>query len=127
MELLSPEDRKHLVYGLNATDSSYPSEATIISVFADQVSRRPEAVAVSFKGQRMTYAELDFRSNQLARHLQSLGVGPESLVGLCVERGLEMIVGIFGILKAGGAYVPLDPGFPRGCAIWPRILDPKYW
>ena len=112
LELLSPEECKHLVYGLNATDTSYPSDATVVTAFTDQVARRPDAVAVSFEGRRMTYAELDSRSNQMARHLQSFGIGPESLVGLCVERGLEMMVGILGILKAGGAYVPLDPGFP---------------
>jgi amino acid adenylation domain-containing protein len=112
LELLSPEDRKHLVDGLNATDTSYPSDTTVVTSFTDQVERRPDAVAVRFEGRQMTYAELDSRSSQMARHLQSFGVGPESLVGLCVERGLEMMVGILGILKAGGAYVPLDPDFP---------------
>jgi amino acid adenylation domain-containing protein len=112
LELLSPEERKHLVYGLNATDTIYPADSTAVDLFTDQVVRRPDAVAVCFEGRRITYAELDSRSNQMARHLQSFGVGPESLVGLCVDRGLEMMVGILGILKAGGAYLPLDPGFP---------------
>lgn len=112
LELLSPEERRRLLYDLNATDRSYPSDATVVTAIAEQVARRPEAVAASFEGRQITYAELDSRSNQLARHLQFLGVGQESLVGLCLERGLEMLVGILGILKAGGAYVPLDPGFP---------------
>ena len=77
---------------------------------------RPRArrtlIAVVFEGRQLTYRELNARANQLAHHLRALGVGPDVLVGLCVERSLEMIVGILGILKAGGAYVPLDPTYP---------------
>ena len=83
-----------------------------MDLIREQVVRRPEAKAVSFEGDALTYAELETRSTRLARHIQSLGVGPESLVCLCVERGLEMMVGVLAVLKAGGAYVPLDPAFP---------------
>ena len=76
------------------------------------MERTPEAVAVVFEGQSLTYRELNARANQLAHYLRSLGVGPEVLVGLCLERSLEMVVALLGILKAGGAYVPLDPGYP---------------
>ncbi|HEY9803487.1 MAG TPA: amino acid adenylation domain-containing protein [Leptolyngbyaceae cyanobacterium] len=85
----------------------------IHELFAAQVAQTPEAVAVVFQDQQLTYRELDTRANQLAYHLQTLGVGPEVLVGICVERSLEMIVGLLGILKAGGAYVPLDPAYPQ--------------
>ncbi|NEQ95203.1 MAG: amino acid adenylation domain-containing protein [Cyanothece sp. SIO2G6] len=80
--------------------------------FEAQVEQYPEAIAVTFEHHHLTYAELNQRANQLARHLQALGVGPEVLVGICVERSLDMIVGLLGILKAGGAYVPLDPTYP---------------
>jgi len=81
--------------------------------FEQQVARTPEAVAVVYKDQQVSYAELNARANQLAHYLRGLGVGPEVLVGVYVERSLEMVVGLLGILKAGGAYVPLDPAFPR--------------
>ena len=81
-------------------------------LFAAQAARSPDAVAVVFEDAQLTYAQLDARANQLAHHLQSLGVGPEVVVGLCVERSLEMMVGLLGILKAGGAYLPLDPAYP---------------
>ena len=76
------------------------------------MEKTPDAIAVVFADQRLTYRELNQRANQLAHYLRKLGVGPEVLVGVCVERSMEMIVGILGILKAGGAYVPLDPSYP---------------
>src|SRR5229473_211372 len=82
-------------------------------LFEEQVERTPDAVAFVFEGQELTYRELNSRANQLGHYLQRLGVGPEVLVGICVERSLEMIVGTLGILKAGGAYLPLDPSYPR--------------
>ena len=86
--------------------------ATLPELFAAQVARTPDAIAVVFEDASLTYGELDARANQLAHHLRALGVGPEAVVGLCVERSLEMVVGLLGILKAGGAYLPLDPGYP---------------
>src|SRR5205807_725912 len=79
----------------------------------DQVERTPDAVAVVFKDTQLTYRELNARANQLAHYLWQLGVGPEVLVGLCMERSLEMMVALLGILKAGGAYLPLDPAYPQ--------------
>src|ERR1700687_3408575 len=81
-------------------------------MFERQAQRTSEAVAVVFEDMSLTYGELDRRANQLAHHLRGLGVGPEVIVGLCVERSLEMLIGLIGILKAGGAYLPLDPSYP---------------
>ena len=87
--------------------------ATLPALFAAQAARTPDAVAVVFEDRTLSYAALDAHANRLAHHLQSLGVGPETMVGLCVERSLEMVVGTAGVLKAGGAYLPLDPDYPR--------------
>ena len=87
--------------------------ATLPSLFAAQALRTPDAVAVMFEDRTLTYAALDAHANRLAHHLQSLGVGPDVLVGVCAERSLELVVGLLGILKAGGAYLPLDPEYPR--------------
>src|SRR5207237_1764073 len=93
--------------------SDYPKDLCIHQLFEAQVERTPNAVALVFEEQHLTYQELNARANQLAHHLQQMGVGAEVLVGLCVERSPEMIVGLLGILKAGGVYVPLDPEYPR--------------
>ena len=87
--------------------------ATLPELFAAQAARTPDAAAVMFEDRVLSYAELDAHANRLAHHLQSLGVGPETIVGLLVERSPEMVVGLIGILKAGGAYLPLDPDYPR--------------
>jgi non-ribosomal peptide synthetase component F len=84
----------------------------IHQLFSDQAARRGEAVAVVFGGEQLTYAELDRRSNQLAHHLVSLGVTPDSVVAVCLERSLELFVALLGILKAGCAYLPLDSSYP---------------
>jgi amino acid adenylation domain-containing protein/thioester reductase-like protein len=97
----------------NDTKTDYPWEKCIHELIAEQATKTPEAVAVVFENQQLSYAQLDSRANQVARYLQSLGVGPEVVVGLCVERSLEMVVGLLGILKAGGAYLPLDPSYPK--------------
>ena len=97
----------------NETKRDYPKDKCVHQLFEEQVKRTPEAVAVVFEEQELTYRELNSRANQLAHYLKKLGVGPEVLVGICVERSLEMIVGLLGVLKAGGAYVPLDPGYPK--------------
>src|SRR5689334_4591622 len=89
------------------------SQQTLHHLFEAQVERVPNAIALSFKNERMTYAELNERADQLAHQLRALGVGPEVLVGLCLERSLELVIGILGILKAGGAYLPLDPQYPQ--------------
>lgn len=112
LPLLSPLERDELTLALNATERPYPSDRTVVELFSEQVARRPDAQAVSFEGAGLTYRELNIRSTKLARHLQSLGVQPESLVCLFLQRGLEMVVGVLAVLKAGGAYVPLDPAFP---------------
>src|SRR5947209_7338019 len=91
----------------------YPGYCCIQQLFEAQVERTPDAVAVMFGKQTLCYRELNGRANQVAHYLRQQGVGPEVLVGLAVDRSLEMVVGLFGILKAGGAYLPLDPGYPR--------------
>ncbi len=91
---------------------NYTEQASIHQLFEAQVELTPETVAVVFEDQQLTYRELNIKANQLAQYLQNLGVGPDVLVGICVERSLEMIVGLLGILKAGGAYAPLDPNYP---------------
>ncbi|SDZ38329.1 amino acid adenylation domain-containing protein, partial [Thermoactinomyces sp. DSM 45892] len=113
LALMSKEEQKQLLEEWNDTKVEYPCENTIHSLFEDQVKRTPDAVAVVDEYQQLTYRELNEKANQLACYLQKQGVGPESLVGLCVEKSSEMIVGVLGILKAGGAYVPLDPSYPE--------------
>ena len=112
LPLLCEAERHQLLMEWNDTAKEYPSDKCIYQLFEEQVEKTPDAVAVVFENQQLTYQQLNQRANQLAHHLQSLGVGPEVLVGICVERSLEMVVGLLGILKAGGAYVPLDPNYP---------------
>ncbi len=111
LDILSAAERHTILHEWN--DVARPiSSATIPELFAAQAVPTPGAAAVVFEDATLTYAQLDARANQLAHHLQNLGVGPEVLVGLSVERSLEMVVGLLGILKAGGAYLPLDPAYP---------------
>ena len=117
MAELSPEQRRSLLAEL-LREKTKKSKlalqgACIHQLFEDQVERMPEAVAVVFENQQLTYRQLNRRANQLAHHLQAQGVGPEVLVGICMERSLELVMGLLGILKAGGAYLPLDPAFPQ--------------
>ena len=111
LDILSAEERDTILLGWN--DTARPSPPTTLpALFAAQVVRSPDAVAVVCEGESLTYAGLDARANQLAHHLRDLGVGAETVVGLCVERSPGTLVGLLGILKAGGVYLPLDPGYP---------------
>jgi len=112
LPLLTPWERHQLLVEWNETKAEYPRDKCIHQLFEEQVERSPDAVAVVFEEEQLTYRELNAKANQLARYLQGLGVGPEVLVTICVERSLEMIIGLLGVLKAGGAYVPLDPDYP---------------
>ncbi len=113
LPLLPADERRTMLVDWNATAVDIPAGETLHGLFERQAAERPGAVAVEMDGRGLTYAELDARANRLARHLRRLGAGPEVLVGLCMERSLEMLVGLLGILKAGGAYVPLDPEYPK--------------
>ena len=108
--ILSAEELQEL-HQWNRTEAEYP-QVCLHELFEEQVRATPHVAAVVFRGQQLSYLELDDKANHLARHLRSLGVGPDVCVGICMERCLEMIVGVLGVLKAGGAYVPLDPSYP---------------
>uniref|UniRef100_A0A2P1CZA1 AptA2 n=1 Tax=Nostoc sp. HIID-D1B TaxID=2027338 RepID=A0A2P1CZA1_9NOSO len=110
---LTEQERHEILIGWNDTKVDYPKHLCIHQLFEAQVERTPDSIAVVFKEQQLTYQELNYQANKIANYLQSLGVKPEVLVGICVERSLEMVVGLLGILKAGGAYVPLDPTYPK--------------
>ena len=103
LPLLTEDERHQMLVEWNDTARAYPADRCVHQLFEEQVRRTPEAVAVVFENQQLTYSELNARSNQLAHYLRDLGVGPEMLVGICLERSLEMVVGLLGILKAGGA------------------------
>src|SRR5271165_2431641 len=113
LSMLSEGERHQLLVEWNQTQHDFPRSKCIHELVEEQAGHTPEAVAVVFEKQQLSYRELNERANQLAHHLQKLGVGPDTLVGICLERSLEMVVGLLGILKAGGAYVPLDPGYPK--------------
>ncbi|MBD2625734.1 non-ribosomal peptide synthetase [Trichormus variabilis] len=113
LPLLTANEQHQLLIEWNNTETDYPQDQCIHQLFAAQVEKTPDAVAVVFENQQLTYRELNTKANQLAHYLQKLGVKPEVLVGICVERSLEMVIGLLGILKAGGAYVPLDPKYPQ--------------
>ena len=112
LPLLSADEQRQFAKW-NCTEAAYPEEKCIHEMFEEQAERTPEGLAVDYAGQQLSYGELNRRANQLAHYLRTLGVGPDVLVGICVERSLDMVVGLLGILKAGGAYVPLDPEYPR--------------
>ena len=108
--LTEAEQQQQLAW--NDTTTDYPRDKTIVDLFEEQVDKTPYAIAVVFENQQLTYQALNTKANQLAHYLQTLGVKPEILVGICVERSIEMVIGLLGILKAGGAYLPLDPAYP---------------
>ena len=121
LPLLDEAERRQVVEEWNATGADYPAKATIHGLFEAQAARTPEAVALEYEGEELSYRELDARANQVARYLVRHGVGPETMVGLCVERGVEMVVATLGILKAGGAYV-LVSWEVQGCETLVRQL-----
>ncbi|MEW6736123.1 MAG: amino acid adenylation domain-containing protein, partial [Acidobacteriota bacterium] len=112
LALLSEAERHQLLYQWNNTYVQYPTGRCIHELFEEQVERSPESVAVVFEDQILSYRELNNRANQLAHYLRTMGVGPDQLVGICMERSIEMVIGLIGILKSGGAYLPLDPDYP---------------
>ncbi|MEX5528336.1 syringomycin E biosynthesis non-ribosomal peptide synthetase SyrE, partial [Pseudomonas syringae] len=112
LDVLPAAERNLLLETFNQTRQDYPTELCIQHLFEAQVRTQPGAIAVAFQGQRLSYAELNRQANRLAHHLIGLGIGPDDRVALCVERGVEMMVGLLGVLKAGAAYVPLDPAYP---------------
>jgi amino acid adenylation domain-containing protein len=111
--ILTDAERHRLLIEWNDTAADYPKDKCIHELFEAQVERTPDEIALEFEGEEITYRELNRQANQLAHYLSSLGLRPERLVGVYVERSIEMVVGLLGILKAGGAYVPLDPRYPR--------------
>jgi amino acid adenylation domain-containing protein len=112
LPMLTDAERQQLIVEWNETAVDYPRDSAVHEVFEKQARRTPDAVAVDYEGRRLTYRELNHRANQVAHYLGRHGVGPEKMVAICMERSLEMIVGLLGILKAGGAYVALDPQYP---------------
>jgi amino acid adenylation domain-containing protein len=111
--ILTEDEEKQILIDWNNTSQNYPNQTVLHQLFETQVDRTPEAIALVYKDVQLTYRELDNCANQLGRYLRSQGIGPESLVGVFMERSVEMVVGLYGILKAGGAYVPLDPEYPK--------------
>ncbi|PAX59716.1 non-ribosomal peptide synthetase [Brunnivagina elsteri] len=113
VSLLTAFEKHQLLVEWNATKVEYPKDKCIHQLFEEQVERTPEAIAVVFEEKQLTYRELNEQANELAAYLQTLGVEPDVLVGIYVERSVEMIIGVVAIVKAGGAYVPLDPAYPQ--------------
>ncbi|MFQ5794231.1 MAG: amino acid adenylation domain-containing protein, partial [Candidatus Bipolaricaulia bacterium] len=111
--LLTETEQHQLLLEWNDTQADYPQDSCLHQLFEAQVEKTPDAVAVVFEDEQLTYQALNDRANQLAHHLQSMGVGPEVRVGMFMDRSLEMVIGLLGILKAGGAHVPLDPAYPK--------------
>ncbi|MGH7581318.1 MAG: non-ribosomal peptide synthetase, partial [Gemmatimonadales bacterium] len=112
LPLLTEPERHHLLVEANATTTDYPHDATIGDLFETQAARTPDAVAIVAEGERITYRDLDRRANRLAHYLRSRGAGREARVGICLERSVDLVVGVLAIVKAGAAYLPLDPGDP---------------
>ncbi|HEX4646645.1 MAG TPA: amino acid adenylation domain-containing protein, partial [Verrucomicrobiae bacterium] len=113
LPLLDETEQNQILAGWNAARTNYPRDKTISQLFEEQVEKTPGAVALVVDGRQLTYLQLNERANQLAHRLQKLGVGTGAMVGICLERSLELIVALLGILKAGAAYVSLDPSYPR--------------
>ncbi|TMC16603.1 MAG: amino acid adenylation domain-containing protein, partial [Chloroflexi bacterium] len=118
LEIVSEEERSQLLVEWNATQADYPQDALVHQLIEQQVQHTPDAVALVFEEQTLTYAELNRRATHIAHQLQQLGIGPEMLVGVFMQRSIEMVVGLLSVLKAGGAYVPLDPSSPQERLSW---------
>ncbi len=118
LPILTQAERHQMLVAWNDTATDYPRDACFHELFEIQAQRTPETIAVSFEGQELTYDQLNRQANQLAHHLRGQGVGPDTPVGICTKRSLEMMVGLLGVLKAGGAYVPLDPNYPQERLAW---------
>ena len=112
LPVLTDADRQRVLVEWNGTYAEFP-QTCVHQLFEDQVRRTPDAIALVYDRQQLTYAELNASANRLASGLRKLGIGPDVMVGICIERSLEMVVGLLAILKAGGAYVPLDPAHPK--------------
>ncbi len=112
LPLLSDAERKQQLIDWNSTARDYPRDRCVHELFEEQANRTTDATAMEAEGEKLTYGELNLKANQLANHLRSVGVGHESLVGLCVDRSLDMMIGLLGIMKSGAAYIPIDPAFP---------------
>ncbi|MDO7929874.1 amino acid adenylation domain-containing protein, partial [Pseudomonas sp. KFB-139] len=112
LSILPRSEREQLLYGWNANDSTFADDLLIHRAFEEWAAKQPSATAIRFEGRQLSYGELNTRANQVAHHLMEQGIAPDDRVAICVERGLEMIIGLLGILKAGAGYVPLDPAYP---------------
>ncbi|NWD28114.1 AMP-binding protein, partial [Pseudomonas yamanorum] len=113
LAMLSRDEQQVMLTDWNATAAVYPLETSVQQLIEAQVLKSPDAPALAFGEERLTYAQLNTRANRLAHQLIAQGVGPDVLVGIAVERSIEMVVGLLAVLKAGGAYVPFDPEYPQ--------------
>lgn len=113
LDLLSEAEREQQIVAFNATEQAYPRDLCVHQLFERQVEKTPHAIAVADTSTSLTYSALNHRANQLARYLQKQGVQPKTLVGICMDRSVDMLVAVLGVLKAGAAYVPLDPAYPK--------------
>jgi len=124
LPLLTATERQQMLDEWNRTETNYPLESSLTDLIEEQAQQTPNAVAVTSEEGRLTYSELNAQANQIARYLRRLGVGPETPVGMCMERSLEMVKGLLGILKAGGVYMPLDPAYPMERLLY-MVADSK--
>src|SRR5207244_1268681 len=113
IDLLSAGERQQLLVSWNQTHAEYPSDRGVHELFEAQAARTPDAIAALHEARALSYGELNRQANQLAHYLRESGVGPQTRVAICAERGPEMLGALLGILKSGAGYVPLDPGYPR--------------
>jgi amino acid adenylation domain-containing protein len=112
LTLLGEAERRQLLEEWNATEAEYPREKCVHQLFEEQVEKTPDAISIVYREKSLTYRELNARANQIGCYLRKLGIGPETLVGVCLERGGEMVAALLGVIKAGGAYVPIDMAYP---------------